>query len=575
MHRGESMTLRKKIIIIFTSIIILVFTPLVFIMQTQVKEENRKQVEKQVLDLSKSKANEIDLWINQRILEIKMLMEFEAVENLDLEGMRRLVDKINASDKLNPKQSDETFAMGLSDGKGYISYDEYIDVSDREYFKSLLLNESEYVISKPVLSKYDNQEIFLITLPLLSEDNQVLGFINGSVSLDTISKIANDIDVLESNTWIMNHDQEIYSTTSDTLFNDDSEKLLLGQIKEGFKKSKTGIIKTEDHKNTLFYQEIPNSPEWILCTSISNDIIDAQTNSLTMIVINTSLVFLVIFILLAFYISQVIIKPIASLSHNMEEVSKGNLNAYTPVKGNDEISSLAYYFNTMLDDIKSLLSKTKKAEQKKRTAELKSLQAQINPHFLYNTLDTLQWKALESDNEDVADMVNMLSGYFRIVLSDGDDLINISQELDHLKYYLKIQELRYGDIMTYNIECGDSLINETIPKIIIQPLVENSIYHGLKMKRDKGHIDINITDHHTHIKITVKDDGVGINESKLEALRSDLKHRVESNHYGLYNINERLHLYYGDNYSIEINSLESFFTEIILLIPKRKEDFNA
>ena len=141
------MRLKNKILISFISIIFLIFIPLIFIMQTTIKSENKIQIENQISDMTSSKANEIDLWINQRITEIRLLKEFEAIENMDMNQIPLLVDKLNSSYNTIDKRDDETFAIGLVDGLGYISEDFYIDVSKRDYFLEVLKNEKEYVIS--------------------------------------------------------------------------------------------------------------------------------------------------------------------------------------------------------------------------------------------------------------------------------------------------------------------------------------------------------------------------------------------------------------------------------------------
>jgi len=257
----------------------------------------------------------------------------------------------------------------------------------------------------------------------------------------------------------------------------------------------------------------------------------------------------------------------------MVDVSDGNLDSFYEYKGNDEISILVNVFNQMLNDIKKLINQVYQVQAQKRNAELMVLQSQINPHFLYNTLDTIQWKALEHNAYDVADMINSLSKFFRISLSDGKEYINISDEVEHVRNYLDIQKIRYKDKVTYSIDFEESISQYLVPKMIIQPLVENSIYHGLKLKRQVGAIKINIKMVDEFIIIEVIDNGMGIEDKKLHELRNNLKHSVESEHYGLYNINERLKLTFKDKYNIQIDSEYENWTKVLLKIPKVKEGF--
>ncbi|MCG4580808.1 sensor histidine kinase [Clostridium cochlearium] len=279
--------------------------------------------------------------------------------------------------------------------------------------------------------------------------------------------------------------------------------------------------------------------------------------------------------LLAIIISGSIVKPIHRLKNNMLEVSDGNLESYYEIKNNDEISILGQVFNKMLTDIKRLIDKVYQVEKQKRSAELRVLQSQINPHFLYNTLDTIQWKALEYDAFEVADMINYLSVFFRISLSDGKEFITISDELEHVKNYLEIQKIRYKDKISYSINVCNSVEQYLVPKLIVQPLVENSIYHGLKLQKQKGMINVSVFSEHGFLFIKVLDNGLGMNNEKLIALRKNLCESIETDHYGLYNINERLKLAFGEKYSIEIKSKLKIGTEVLLKIPLISEGFEC
>lgn len=259
----------------------------------------------------------------------------------------------------------------------------------------------------------------------------------------------------------------------------------------------------------------------------------------------------------------------------MIEVSNGNLDSYYETKSNDEISILGKVFNQMLRDIRKLINEVYQVQTQKRNAELRVLQSQINPHFLYNTLDTIQWKALEYNAFDLADMINSLSIFFRISLSDGKEFITIDEEIKHVRNYLKIQETRYKDKISYNIDLDELISQYLVPKMIIQPLVENSIYHGLKLKKQKGFIDINISSEDDCILIEVIDNGLGMNYEKLSIIRKNLYQSIESEHYGLYNINERLKLTFKDRYNISIDSKFEEGTKVSLKIPKISEGFQC
>jgi len=203
------------------------------------------------------------------------------------------------------------------------------------------------------------------------------------------------------------------------------------------------------------------------------------------------------------------------------------------------------------------------------------LQSQINPHFLYNTLDTIQWKALEHNAYDVADMINSLSAFFRLSLSGGKEFITVADEIEHVKSYLCIQRIRYRDKVNYEIYVETAVSQYLVPKMIIQPLVENSIYHGLKQKKNSGIIIIKIFSEDNFIIIEVTDDGLSMSDENLKELMNSLSQSIETDHYGLYNINERLRLTFKDKYRIEITSNVNSGTTVTLKIPKITEGFQC
>ncbi len=229
----------------------------------------------------------------------------------------------------------------------------------------------------------------------------------------------------------------------------------------------------------------------------------------------------------------------------------------------------------MLTDIKKLINQVFQVQMQKRNVELRVLQSQINPHFLYNTLDTIQWMALDYKAYDVADMINNLSNFFRLSLSDGKEFITVADEVEHVRNYLEIQKIRYKDKVNYSIDFNENDSQNLVPKMMIQPLVENSIYHGLKLKKLIGLIKINIKTENNFIVIEVYDNGLGIEKQKLDELRSNLHNSIESEHYGLYNINERLKFTFGDKYRITIDSEYNKWTKVMLKIPVIKEGFQC
>ena len=212
-----------------------------------------------------------------------------------------------------------------------------------------------------------------------------------------------------------------------------------------------------------------------------------------------------------------------------------------------------------------------KNEQKQlRKAEFELLQAQINPHFLYNTLDAIVWSAEAGNQKQVVSMVGSLSDFFRSSLNKGKEMVTIREDLQHVRSYLEIQQIRYQDILSYEIDVPETIFDYQIPKITIQPVVENALYHGIKNRRGGGKIIVTGGDLGDYIQITVKDDGMGIPDDRLKEIRENLgRDKPEDNIiYGLYNINERIKLSFGDEYGIGIDSTEGVGTIVNIRLPK-------
>ena len=213
------------------------------------------------------------------------------------------------------------------------------------------------------------------------------------------------------------------------------------------------------------------------------------------------------------------------------------------------------------------------AEQKQlRKAEFELLQAQINPHFLYNTLDAIVWSAEAGNQKQVVKMVGSLSEFFRTSLNKGKEMVTIREELQHVRSYLEIQQIRYQDILSYEIDVPTELHNYLIPKITIQPLVENALYHGIKNRRGGGKISVTGELGESDYIIKVADDGIGMNEERLDQVRRGLtdKDPDSGKIYGLYNVNERIRLEFGEEYGISIDSAYEKGTTLTVRLPQKK-----
>lgn len=297
--------------------------------------------------------------------------------------------------------------------------------------------------------------------------------------------------------------------------------------------------------------------------------------------IRMSSVMFVLILFGAYFISrkimQRITEPIAELCAVTRKAAGGDFTVRAPEKSEGEIAVLNDSFNQMVEKIGQLVEDIRIEQLNLRATELKLLQAQINPHFLYNTLDTIIWLAEAGKKEEVVMMVTTLSDFFRTTLSKGRDYITVKEEETHIRSYLQIQQFRYQDILEYSIDIPEELYDYQILKLTLQPLVENALYHGIKNKRGLGHIRVSgrfVPENET-LQFLVQDDGRGMTEEELLKVRKGLESEEKADAsdpsgFGLQNVAQRMRLNYGPQYGISIKSIYGEGTEMTVTIPAVK-----
>jgi two-component system sensor histidine kinase YesM len=276
-------------------------------------------------------------------------------------------------------------------------------------------------------------------------------------------------------------------------------------------------------------------------------------------------------------ISRSIYIPIKRLHDVTTTITKNDLQALVNRDNVDEITELGMSFNIMIGKIRELLDAKMKEQEELKKAELRALQAQINPHFLYNTLDTIIWMAEAKATDQVVEIVSALSNFFRISLSKGRDWITIGEEIERTKSYLTIQRMRYRDILDFRVEADEQVLGYTVLKLILQPLVENALYHGIKNKRCGGTIVVRARQKNDdEVLLEVEDDGIGFSPEKLAQLQNELNDdsgeiKPDSG-FGIENVNRRIRLYYGRQFGLSLESEYNVGTRATLVIPSRRSD---
>jgi len=251
-------------------------------------------------------------------------------------------------------------------------------------------------------------------------------------------------------------------------------------------------------------------------------------------------------------------------------VEQGVFGQPLPPERGDEIGKLASSIQEMSEKIGQLVETLKTEQERMRTAEFKALQAQINPHFLYNSLDSINWLARRGDVQKTTEMVTALTTFFRIGLSKGRDLITVREEVEHVRSYLVIQKIRYENQFDYSFCVDPETEKYFVPKLILQPLVENALYHGIKLCDRKCLLMIQVLSREDEIEIEVLDNGAGMDEETLRSVREAMEHTGENrtNSYGVVNVNDRIRILAGPQYGLVFTSEKGVGTSAKIVLPK-------
>lgn len=284
------------------------------------------------------------------------------------------------------------------------------------------------------------------------------------------------------------------------------------------------------------------------------------------------------FVLLSFLLSysrrlsRRIVDPIDMLCERLVAIGRGGLLVCEPIQADvEEVQLLADGIESMVGHLKRLIERNTEQEKQRRHTELALLQAQINPHFLYNTLDTIIWLIESGEISEAVNMVGSLSNFFRFSLSRGQNVITLKEEQQHICSYLEIQQMRYRDLMEYQIELPEELENYLLPKLTLQPLVENALYHGIKIRRRKGLIRVSGRISENQLMLEVADDGCGMTPERLEEVRASLTDGGREG-FGLRTVHQRIQILFGAEYGLTVESTPDVGTTIFVRIPMQTKE---
>lgn len=444
------------------------------------------------------------------------------------------------------------------------------DYASYSWYQKALESPNTSVITGPMQHEFlkDNTEQTISLSRRISsyEDGSFLGVILIDLNLNKIAEIFESFYATgEGDLCILNDQGEI-------VYPMNYNKITPQLLEKMNSMEKDNFIARIDQEEYQVVTATFEKADWkVLSLTSTGQLKESMYDTLGIVIAAIVLVMVILGVALSRILTGVV-NPILRLKGHIDLADEGHLSERAEILNHNETGALSKSFNKMLDRIENLMGEVVNEQEEKRKYELQALQAQINPHFLYNTLDSIIWMA-EAKNSDVVPMTEALAKLFRISLNKGNEFIRIEDEMEHVRNYLVIQSMRYTDKFTYHMEINDEVRYCKTIKLIVQPIVENSIYHGIKKKRGKGRIDILACRKNEKLCIRVRDDGNGMNEETCQAiLTKDSKfENTSGSGIGVKNVNERIQLYFGKEYGLRYTSVLGEGTTAELILPVIEE----
>ncbi len=348
----------------------------------------------------------------------------------------------------------------------------------------------------------------------------------------------------------------------------DEQNNILQSNKDNF----IGTTFSYPSENSIIQERAIDNFNWRLISITPSNIITKDSN----LILNQTLMLTAVFIILAgfsiFLLTNRITAPINKLMRGIEKVRSGNLDVKVKKTTNDEIGDMTETFNIMVSDLNLLVEQRIEYIKEVNDAQYKVLQSQINPHFIYNTLNTVKFMAQVQNAHNISNTVGLISDLLRLSSHTTGQFVPLKQELLIVETYVKIQQIRYNYKFKFNIDMPAECTQIIVPKFIIQPIAENAIFHGIEPKKGLGILNIECRLENDVLKVSVSDNGIGMSEQKIQRILSDKTIETDGlNGIGLPNVNNRLILLFGEDYSLKIKSVENEGTQMSISIPKQSE----
>ena len=553
-----------------------------------VNEYYSKKVETNVIQYTNEVIDRVeqnmDMYINDAKIILKLENDYYIQQYLKLMGTNNAESKrkytMRICESLNNykqiKSDLEDIRIINQEGNTISCYGVYkTDFKENDFYQKLFRdNNKDTIVTKPYINRFD-KEIFSVLKIMESstEDNKQIMCID--IKVEILDKICKDIKLGEDGyVYVMdkNGDEVYIPKNSNDFPSLETIKIDTNNLKQ----NQDNLFSFVDNKNYIISYKKSNTSEWILIGISSKETIYKDFNKLKNINLIVGLFIISFIIFFSIYLTNTVSKPITELSNIMNITTDYGLLPYVEIKTRDEIGQLGSAFNNMIGKIKELMKKSKYDQLKLRKMEMKSLQESIKPHFVYNTLDCIIGLLEQDRTEDAINLIDDLGRFFRISLSHGKEIITTEKELEHIRSYLLIQQYRFSGKFDFIIDIDEDLDKHEILKLILQPLVENAVYHGVKGIDKKGLIIVkgNIEDNKIVFKII--DNGKGIEKEKLANIKSSLQSNFDfekEEFFGIKNVNNRIKMTYGQMYGLTFESEVGVGTKIKVVIPMDNQGY--
>ncbi|MBQ6448496.1 sensor histidine kinase [Cytobacillus oceanisediminis] len=431
------------------------------------------------------------------------------------------------------------------------------------------IDEEEFVVKSPYIDMF-NRNVFSIGKKILSPSLSEPAYLIIDIDVSLLNRIVNDIKLGEKGyVYFTDRAGEVKFFPVDTshpkfikeLMNNDR---LLNAEKGSFEEKVEGNHYLVNFKRS----EITG---WNIIGVTYADELNADINKIRQLTLVIAVGSLLVVVLISVYLTNILTNPIRDLRRTIKRFADDNLAIRAQVKTNDEIGQLASSFNDLMNRIQWLVQKTMDDQVKIRKIEMKALQELIKPHFVYNTLDSIIGLLEQERIEEALDLIEALGMFFRTSLSHGKDIILIDAEVEHIRNYFTIQKFRFFNRFDTKVEVDEEILNYETIKLILQPLVENAIYHGVRLMKKKGLIEIRGKEKEGVVVLEVIDNGVGMSAEKVNHINNVLtgveKTEDENEYFGIRNVNERIKLTYGIEYGIYFKSKPNEGTSVTIILP--------